>query len=144
VGVLTLDTRQQLLALLGAMPAFEKDGGRDLLLAGLPAKLVGDIKRSPAKTADLAAIVEACELWRSDPTEGANYPTRLLVQTATALAEGSATGTDLAALLAALPLTPPTGPGSVARSADIRILTRCGRSEARDLWARRPSRRPGR
>src|SRR6478672_221540 len=110
MGVLNLDTRKQLLALLAAVPQLADAGGRTMLLAGLPDKLVRGILRSTAEDQDLAAIVTACEQWRSDPVEGANYPTRLLVQNAAGLAAGSATGTALAALLAGLPLTPPTGP----------------------------------
>src|SRR5690348_8529992 len=108
MGVLTLDTRRQLLALLADLPQLADASGRTMLLTGLPDKLVHGIPRLPAEDQDLAAIVTACEQWRSDPAEGANYPTRLLVQNGALLGKGTTTGVQLEQLLAALPLTAPT------------------------------------
>src|SRR5690349_6759657 len=111
MGVLTLDSRTRLLALLADLPQLAGwPAGRELLLGGLPPRLTDSIKWAGAKTTDLAAIVTTCELWPADPAVGENYPTRLLVQNAAGLADGSATGRVLADLLQSLPLTPPTGP----------------------------------
>src|SRR4051794_4103609 len=109
MGLLDHITRPHLLALLAQVPGLTTRAGRDLLLRDLPAALTNTITRSDATATDLDQIVYVCDRWWPDPVADpapvADYPLRVLVQTAYDLAAGTQVAGALQAVLAALPAT---------------------------------------
>ena len=95
MGLLTRDTRRQLIEALTAIPVLDSSAGRGLLLHDLPPRLTPMIARSEAKLLDLNAIVDACDHW--EPIPGVPHPLRLLIENARDLVTGSAVATRLQA-----------------------------------------------
>jgi hypothetical protein len=113
---LTPPIRRQLLAAFDTLSILDTSAGRDQLVADLPIPLRASIRRNPAKTTDLETILSACDAWVAIP--GQPEPLRLLLDTAQALATGSATAAALATLQAALGASPPPAGSNPYRSLD--------------------------
>jgi hypothetical protein len=102
MGLLTRDTRRQLIEALTAIPVLDSSAGRGLLLHDLPPRLTVMLARSESKLLDLNAIVDGCDHW--EPIPGVAHPLRLLIENARDLVMGSAVATRLQAMLDALPM----------------------------------------
>src|SRR4051812_34487867 len=104
MGVLNQTSRRQLLDLLGTVTIFDTRPGRDMMLRDLPARLVGKIERSDAKSQDLDQIVYFCDSWWPDgDTAVTDYPLRLLLYNTVDLTDGTQAGGQLQAFLDMLP-----------------------------------------
>jgi hypothetical protein len=127
MGLLTRDTRRQLIEALTAVPVLDSSTGRGLLLHDLPPRLTVMLTRSESKLLDLNAIVDGCDHW--EPIPGVPHPLRLLIENARDLVTGSAVATRLQALLDTLPAdgtpaprpdAPPPAPPPVDTAAEDR------------------------
>jgi hypothetical protein len=103
MGVLNQATRHELLDLLARLPMLDSRSGRDALLRELPPEVVRQVERSEATAVDLDHLVYAADNWWPSAGPVADYPLRLLVQTAAAIAAGNAIALALGALLATVP-----------------------------------------
>ena len=104
MGILTPDSRRQLLAILDSMSVLDNPQARSgALLQDLPPALCNGIEHDGAKAVDLANIVQACDAWGADAV-------RTLMGNARDLVQGSDTATQIQQLLAALPTAPPAAP----------------------------------
>jgi hypothetical protein len=101
MGLLTRDTRRQLIEALTAVPVLDSSAGRGLLLHDLPPRLTVMLARSESKLLDLNAIVDGCDHW--EPISGVPHPLRLLIENARDLVMGSAVAIRLQALLDTFP-----------------------------------------
>jgi hypothetical protein len=129
MGLLTRETRRELIEALTAIPVLDSSAGRTLLLHDLPPRLTVMLARSESKLLDLNAIVDGCDHW--EPIPGLLHPLRLLIENARDLVTGSALATRLQAILDILPhqdtparaATPPPPPGPAAedRLAALRV-----------------------
>ena len=97
---LTHALRRKLLTALNTLTALDSNAGRDRLLRGMPANLVADLRRSPAKSEDLDVILDACARWRS--VADSDHPRQILIENARDLAAGQQTEQDLQAILDSL------------------------------------------
>ena len=98
MGLLDRETRQQLSEALDEITLLHQPGGLDLLLVGLPERLVRQASRTGTPAVDVPRLVELCDGWDMANADEP-HPLCLLIESARKLKEGSTTAAKLQSLL---------------------------------------------